>query len=94
LANVDPLFDEQGQLVGGVNCFQDITELRRMQARVREGRQVGRRVMEAIPAAIYTTNAEGRLLYFNKAAEQIWGVAPKIGEQVWCGSWKIEWPDG
>jgi PAS domain S-box-containing protein len=94
LANVDPLFDEQGNLLGGVNCFQDITELRRMQAQMREGRRVGRHFMEAIPAAIYTTDAEGKLLYFNKAAEQLWGVAPQLGEQFWCGSWKIAWPDG
>jgi PAS domain S-box-containing protein len=94
LANIEPLLDDHGQLVGAVNCFQDISELRRMQAQMREGRRVGRRVMEAIPAAIYTTDAEGRLLYFNKAAEQLWGVAPALGEQFWCGSWKIEWPDG
>lgn len=94
LANADPLFDEQGNLLGGVNCFQDITELRNVQQQMREGRRVGRRVMEALPAAIYTTDAEGRLLYFNKAAEQLWGVAPQLGEQHWCGSWKITWPDG
>jgi len=94
LANVEPVLDDHGQLVGAVNCFQDITELRRTQAQMREGRRVGRRVMEAIPAAIYTTDADGRLLYFNKAAEDMWGVAPRLGDQFWCGSWKIEWPDG
>ncbi len=94
LANVDPLFDEQGNLVGGVNCFQDIGENVRMRREVREGRRVGRNVMEALPAALYTTDAEGRLLYYNKAAEELWGFAPKLGEQYWCGSWKIYLPDG
>jgi PAS domain S-box-containing protein len=28
LANLDPLYDEKGKLVGGVNCFQDVTERR------------------------------------------------------------------
>jgi PAS domain S-box-containing protein len=94
LANVDPLFDEQGTLVGGTNCFQDISELVEMKGRMREGRRVARRVMEALPAAIYTTDAEGKLLYYNKAAERLWGVAPKLGDQYWCGSWKIFQPDG
>jgi len=94
LANVDPLFDEQGRLVGGVNCFQDISELVRMKDQMREGRRVARHVMEALPAAIYTTDAEGKLQYYNKAAERLWGFAPKIGEQFWCGSWKIYLPDG
>ncbi|HXC54078.1 MAG TPA: HWE histidine kinase domain-containing protein [Rhizomicrobium sp.] len=94
LANVDPLFDEHGTLVGGIDCFQDITELTRMKLQVREGRRLGRRVMEALPAAIYTTDAQGKLLYFNKAAENLWGFAPPLGEQAWCGSWKILLPDG
>ncbi|MEJ1969947.1 MAG: HWE histidine kinase domain-containing protein [Rhizomicrobium sp.] len=94
LVNVDPLFDEHSTLLGGVGCFQDVTELRSMQRQMREGRRVGRRVMEALPAAIYTTDAQGKLLYFNKAAETMWGHAPKLGEQAWCGSWKIAWPDG
>ncbi len=94
LANVDPLFDEQGNLVGGVNCFQDISERVRMRSQMREGRRQGRRVMEALPAALYTTDAEGKLTYFNKAAEKLWGFTPTLGEQTWCGSWKIYWPDG
>ena len=94
LANVDPLFDEQGRLVGGVNCFQDISEVVRMRDQMREGRRVVRHVMEALPAAIYTTDADGKLQYFNTAAENLWGFTPKIGEQFWCGSWKILLPDG
>ncbi|MEI9992813.1 MAG: HWE histidine kinase domain-containing protein [Rhizomicrobium sp.] len=94
LANADPIFDEHGTLVGGVNCFQDISELVRIKDQMRQDRRVARHVMEALPAAIYTTDAQGRLQYYNKAAEQLWGCAPKIGEQFWCGSWKIYRPDG
>jgi signal transduction histidine kinase/CheY-like chemotaxis protein len=34
LAHVDPLFDAEGTLIGGVSCFQDITELKHTQARL------------------------------------------------------------
>jgi PAS domain S-box-containing protein len=94
LANVDPLFDEQGMLVGGVSCFQDITELTRARRQISEGRHVVGRVLEALPVALYSTDAEGRLTYFNKAAETLWGRAPKLGEQRWSGSMKMELPDG
>jgi PAS domain S-box-containing protein len=94
LANIDPLFDDQGILVGAVNCFQDITELTRARRQLREGRHVVGRVLEALPVALYTTDAEGRLTYYNKAAESLWGWAPKLGEQRWCGSFRIELPDG
>ncbi|HEY0106522.1 MAG TPA: HWE histidine kinase domain-containing protein [Rhizomicrobium sp.] len=94
LVNCDPVVDEQGRRIGAVSCFQDITELKRMRQRAREDRRVARSVLEALPAAIYTTDADGKLLYFNKAAEALWGFAPPLGEQRWCGSWKIFAPDG
>ncbi len=94
LANADPIFDDQGHLVGAVNCFQDISEHVRMRRQVSESRRVSRHVMEALPVALYTTDAEGKLLYFNQAAEKLWGFAPTLGDQYWCGSWKIYRPDG
>ncbi|MEI9993761.1 MAG: HWE histidine kinase domain-containing protein [Rhizomicrobium sp.] len=94
LVNVDPLLDEQGSLVGAVSCFQDIGELTQMKSQMREGRRIGRRVMEALPVAVYTTDADGKLTYFNQAAAALWGFAPPLGEQQWCGSWQIALPDG
>ena len=94
LANTDPLFDEQGMLVGAVTCLQDISELARARRHITEGRHVIGRVLEALPVALYTTDAEGRLTYFNKAAETLWGRAPVLGEQRWTGSHRIELPDG
>jgi len=89
LANADPLFDEQGKLSGGVGCIRDIGKLKTMQRRVGEARHVGRYVMEALPIALYTTNAEGKLLFFNKAAAKLWGRRPELGSAYWCGSHKI-----
>jgi PAS domain S-box-containing protein len=94
LVNVDPIFDDGGALVGAVDCFQDIGELTRMRRQMREGRRVSRDVMEALPVALYTTDAEGKLLYFNKAAEELWGYRPQLGTQRWCGARSIHWPDG
>lgn len=94
LANVDPLLDDHGNLVGGVNCFQDITETRRVQRTLDEERHVGRRVFEALPVAIYATDAQGKLVSFNKAAQDLWGYAPRLGEQMWCGAQKLYTLDG
>jgi PAS domain S-box-containing protein len=43
--------------------------------------------------AVYTTDAEGRITFFNEAAAEFWGRRPEIGEE-WCGSWRLFWPDG
>jgi two-component system, chemotaxis family, CheB/CheR fusion protein len=53
-----------------------------------------REMIEALPAAIYVTDAEGRITYFNDAAATLWGQRPTLGEHQWCGSWKLYWPDG
>jgi PAS domain S-box-containing protein len=53
-----------------------------------------RSIIEALPAAIYLTDAAGRITYFNEAAAELWGHRPQIGTSEWCGSWKLYWPDG
>jgi PAS domain S-box-containing protein len=53
-----------------------------------------REVIEALPAAIYTTDQAGCITFYNEAAEVMWGRSPKLGDDQWCGSWKLYWPDG
>ena len=51
-------------------------------------------ILDALPVAVYTTDAQGRITYYNQAAEDLWGRRPKIGSDQWCGSWRLFWPDG
>jgi two-component system CheB/CheR fusion protein len=51
-------------------------------------------LLEALPAAVYTTDSKGRITYYNKAAADLWGQRPVLGDAEWCGSWKLFWPDG
>ena len=44
--------------------------------------------------AVYVTDAVGAIVYFNKTAEILWGRAPKLEQDKWCGSWDIFTPDG
>jgi len=53
-----------------------------------------RKVLDEMPAAIYVTDALGRITYFNEAAATLWGHRPTLGTSEWCGSWKLFWPDG
>lgn len=50
-------------------------------------------LLEALSAAVYTTDAEGRITFYNSAAARMWGREPELGS-LWCGSWKIYTPDG
>jgi PAS domain S-box-containing protein len=51
-------------------------------------------LLDVLPAAVYTTDAEGRITYYNDAAADLWGHRPALGSAEWCGSWKLYWPDG
>ena len=52
-----------------------------------------RDLLQALPAAIYTTDATGRITFFNRACIDFAGRTPKIGE-MWCVTWKLYLPDG
>jgi PAS domain S-box-containing protein len=51
-------------------------------------------MLDALPAAIYLTDADGYLTYYNSTAAELWGYHPEIGKQRWCGTWKIFLFDG
>src|ERR1700758_4172801 len=55
---------------------------------------LGTELLDALPVAVYMTDAEGRITYYNEAAAELWGHRPELGSSRWCGSWKIYTPDG
>lgn len=54
----------------------------------------GTELLESLPVAVYVTDAEGRITYFNAAAAELWGLSPRLGEDRWCGSWRLYSLDG
>src|SRR5260370_26870238 len=48
----------------------------------------------ALPVAVYPTDAEGRITFYNRAAAELWGHHPELGSSQWCGSWRLSWPAG
>jgi PAS domain S-box-containing protein len=52
------------------------------------------KLLQALPAAVYATDAAGRITFYNEAAAAFWGCRPELGKSEWCGSWRLYWPDG
>ena len=52
-----------------------------------------RPMLDALDVAVYTTDPEGRITFYNDAAARFWGRSPELGE-LWCGSYKLFFPDG
>jgi len=81
--------------VVGISCIaRDITERIKTEEMVRASEARYRELIHALPAAVYTTDERGGITLYNQAAVALWGRDPKIGKDVWCGSWKIYRPDG
>lgn len=82
----------RGESGAGDNVVPISDTVRSQTLRERERRF--RELLDALPAAIYTTDAAGRVTYYNDAAAALWGQRPPLGSSEWCGSWKQYWPDG
>lgn len=59
-----------------------------------DAQQRFREMINALPAAVYTTDAQGRLTHFNQACVELSGRVPKLGSDSWCVTWKLYYPDG
>jgi PAS domain S-box-containing protein len=91
---ISPLRNADGKVVGASKIARDVTERAKAEADLRASEQRLQDLLAAIPAAIYTTDAEGIITYFNDAAVELAGRRPVVGRDQWCVSWKLFWPDG
>jgi PAS domain S-box-containing protein len=92
--SVSPLRDKAGRVVAASKIARDITEQKRAEAALRDSERRLQDLLAAIPAAIYTTDAAGKITYYNEAAVEFAGRRPTIGSDQWCVTWKLYWPDG
>jgi PAS domain S-box-containing protein len=98
--HASPIRDEHGNVAGAVLIFRAVSERRRQTLQAKHTPHGStpefRRLLEKLPAAAYTCDAEGLITYFNKHAIAIWGREPKLNdtEDRFCGSFKLFSPSG
>jgi PAS domain S-box-containing protein len=91
---VSPVRDRAGRIIGASKIARDISDQKRTEAALRDSERRLQDLLAAIPAAIYTTDAAGKITYYNEAAVELAGRRPTIGTDRWCVTWKLYWPDG
>jgi PAS domain S-box-containing protein len=91
---VSPVRDRFGRVTGASKIARDITEQKRAEDALRDSERGLQELLAAIPAAIYTTDAAGKITYYNEAAVELAGRRPTLGSDDWCVTWKLYWPDG
>ncbi|MGH6675458.1 MAG: PAS domain S-box protein, partial [Xanthobacteraceae bacterium] len=77
----DGLFKDQMRLIGNVA------------GAIAAGDRTYCGLLDTLPAAIYITDAEGRITFFNRACVAFTGREPRLGDK-WCVTWRLRWPDG
>jgi PAS domain-containing protein len=50
--------------------------------------------LDNLPVAIYATDINGNITYYNRAAVILWGRAPVKGNDKWCGGYDLYTTDG
>jgi two-component sensor histidine kinase/DNA-binding response OmpR family regulator len=68
--------------------------LQQSETRLRDSERQLQELIAAIPAAIYTTDAQGKITYFNQEAVELAGRPPTIGSDEWCMAWRLYHPSG
>ena len=69
-------------------------ELKRNNELLRNKEEGFRRLLEALPAAIQTTDTAGRITYCNQAAVDLWGARPQLGTDTRHSLYRLYYPDG
>jgi PAS domain S-box-containing protein len=81
-----------------LNSLEDAVVTRQAMEQINQELRAGdlrfRAMINALPAAVYTTDDQGRLTHFNQAAATLSGRTPQVGTDRWCVSWKLYRADG
>ena len=81
---------EARELTDRLRKLNELLEQRVVEIRQRDNQM--RTILDALPAAVYTTDAEGTITYYNRAAVELAGREPALGKDKWCVTFRIYTP--
>lgn len=91
-----PVRDPVGRTLGIGGIATDITEYKRTQDALRISEQGFRELVDILPIAVYTCDAAGHIESRNRQAMDLWGRAPRLGNEpdLFCGAYRLYTPEG
>jgi PAS domain S-box-containing protein len=88
------VFWDEGKFIH-TRCFTiDVTEQKKLFCALKESEEKYRQLVHSLQTAVYTTDENGVIRFYNQAAADLWGRQPAIGKDLWCGSVKAFTADG
>ena len=89
-----PVVDDTGSVVGLIGLFNDITERKEAEDKLRKQTEILQSILDSTADGIAVTNERGHFLLFNPAAQEILGLGPiDSGLDQWTESYGLYLPD-
>ena len=86
LVNILPMRNADGELIGAMNCFQDITDRKRAEEGLRRSENLLRLVLDALPVGVAVVDLSGDIILSNPASQRIWGGSIRSGRDRYAES--------
>ena len=86
LVNIVPLRNGNGELIGAMNCFQDITDRKRAEEGLRRSERLLRLVLDALPVGVSVVDGSGDIILNNPASQRIWSGSIRSGRERYAES--------
>lgn len=76
--------------------FRDVTESEQTVEALKVSEALKVELLNLLPMAAYTCDAEGLITSYNRIASQLWGREPRLGhpDERFCGAFRLHLPDG
>ncbi|MGF1459271.1 MAG: PAS domain S-box protein [Leptolyngbyaceae cyanobacterium] len=79
-----PLTNSQGEVVGILGCYEDITDRKQTELALQESEARFRQIANSINEVFWLTTPDHKILYVSPAYEQVWG---RSAEAITADSW-------
>jgi PAS domain S-box-containing protein len=91
LVNIAPIKNEQGEVIGAINCFEDITERKQAERKLRESEERYRRIVETAAEGIKILDRDGRITFINPRGASLLGCS--VEEMLRCSLFDFVFPE-
>ncbi len=82
LASASPLHNASGQMTGAVTIWHDITEIEAVEESQRNSERRMRAVLDYLPVGVWLADDQGKIVFGNPAARQIWEGAKHVDAEI------------
>ncbi|WP_336514132.1 PAS domain-containing protein [Pollutibacter soli] len=89
-----PLFGKDQSIEGLMVSVYDVTEKVEARNQIQDAEKKYRNLIDSLPIAVYTTDANGFIDLYNQAAAELWMYTPETGKVRWGASKALYYTDG